>query len=175
MRLFDLLFATIGMIVFAPVFVLVTFLILLDDGGPVFFRQERLGRLKVHIHVLKFRTMRDGEVTSVGRILRKTGLDEIPQFFNVLVGNMSMVGPRPLTLEDVARLRWDTEDAADRWGVKPGITGLAQIYGGHSARASLFLDRAFIQRQSVCLGICVILISYVMNIFGKRRVRQLLR
>ena len=80
--------------------------ILLDDGRPVLFRQERLGHRRRPFHILKFRSMRDGRVTRVGRVLRATGLDELPQFVNILRGDMSAVGPRPLTADDVARLGW---------------------------------------------------------------------
>ena len=80
--------------------------ILLLDGRPVLFRQTRLGRGRRPFTILKFRSMRDGEVTALGRVLRSTGLDELPQLVNVLDGELSAVGPRPLTEADVQRLGW---------------------------------------------------------------------
>src|ERR1041384_8527536 len=106
-RMFDLLGATAGVLLFAPVMLLVGVVIVIDDGGPVLFRQERAGYLREPFEILKFRTMREGQVTRVGRLLRATGLDELPQFFNTLLGHMSAVGPRPLTAEDISRLGWD--------------------------------------------------------------------
>ena len=91
--------------------------ILLDDGRPVLFRQPRLGRRRRPFEILKFRSMRDGRVTRVGRLLRATGLDELPQFLNILRGDLSAVGPRPVTEEDAVRFGWTGPSAAARWRV----------------------------------------------------------
>ena len=131
-RCFDLAGAAAGLLVFAPVMVLVAVAILLDDGRPVLFRQVRVGYRRRPFQILKFRSMRDGRITRVGRVLRATGLDEIAQFINILRGDMSAVGPRPLTLTDVVRLGWDRPDTDFRWKARPGLTGLAQILGGVS-------------------------------------------
>ena len=97
--------------------------------------------------------MRDGRVTRVGRVLRATGLDELPQFINILRGEMSAVGPRPLTAADIARLGWTAPRFDFRWRVPPGLTGLAQVTGARSGRLSLHLDRGYIARQSLLLDL----------------------
>src|SRR6187455_2049147 len=107
-RGFDVIGATGGLLFFAPVCLLIAIAIVLEDGRPVLFRQERLGERRRRFTILKFRSMRNGRVTRVGRFLRGTGLDELPQFVNVLRGEMSAVGPRPLIEADVLRLGWTT-------------------------------------------------------------------
>src|SRR5260370_2112020 len=106
---------------------LVAVVILLADAPPVLFRQERLGRQRHLFTILKFRSMRNGEVTGVGRMLRTTGLDELPQFINILRGELSAVGPRPLTQADVQRLGWSAPEFDFRWTMRPALTALAQI------------------------------------------------
>ena len=105
-RVFDVAGACAGLVVFAPVMAIVAIAVLIDDGRPLFFRQQRIGYRRRPFSILKIRTMRDGRTTRVGRVLRATGLDEVPQLVNVLSGEMSAVGPRPLTESDVARLGW---------------------------------------------------------------------
>ena len=173
-RLFDLAGAAGGLLVFLPAMTLVAAAILLDDGPPLLFRQERLGRRRRRFTILKFRSMRDGRITRVGRLLRDTGLDELPQFINILRGEMSAVGPRPLTEADAARLGWSGPRYDDRWRVAPGLTGLAQLVGTNASRSSLFLDRAYIARQSVWLDIRLVAASFAINALGKQRARELL-
>lgn len=170
-RLLDLCCIFAGIFIFGPPALLITIAILLDDGGPLFFRQNRLGKKGKIFEVLKFRTMRDGQVTRVGRILRPCGLDELPQLLSVLRGDMSIVGPRPLTESDVNRLGWAKH--SDRWDVKPGLTGLAQIHVGRGARQSLYLDRAYAKRAGFWFDMRIILISLMMNFAGKRRVQNI--
>lgn len=172
---FDIVCALAGLAVFTPFFALATVLIRMEDGGPVLFRQQRLGRDRRPFVVLKFRTMRDEHVTRLGRWLRATGLDETTQFLNVLRGEMRMVGPRPLTIDDVERLGWADDGQAFRFRVPPGITGLAQLLGGRSARHSLHLDALYARRGSLWLDIEIILLSFAVNILGKARVRQWMR
>lgn len=171
-RAFDIVCALIGLAVFAPFFVLAILLIRLEDGGPALFRQQRLGRFRRPFVVLKFRTMREQRVTKLGRWLRATGLDETTQFLNVLRGDMRMVGPRPLTVEVVDRLGWTGDGQAFRFSVPPGITGLAQLLGGRSARHSLHLDALYARRGSLRLDVELILLSFAANILGKARVRR---
>jgi lipopolysaccharide/colanic/teichoic acid biosynthesis glycosyltransferase len=174
-RAFDIVFASIGVVVFCPVWLWLVLLIRWEDRGPVFFRQMRIGKNRKPFSILKFRTMRDNQVTKVGKVLRATGLDETAQFLNVLKGDMSMVGPRPLTQEDIIRLGWDTNKNASRWTVKPGITGLAQVLGGRGARLSWFLDRKYIVSSSFRVDVQLILISFAINLLGKKKVRTLMR
>jgi lipopolysaccharide/colanic/teichoic acid biosynthesis glycosyltransferase len=137
-RVFDLVFASLGLILLAPVFVVVAVLIKLDSPGPVFFKGERVGQYGKVFRILKFRSMipdapqkgaaitckDDPRITRVGRILRKTKLDELPSLVNVLRGEMSLVGPRPESPVWVARY---TPEQRSVLSVKPGITGLAQV------------------------------------------------
>ena len=169
-RVVDVAGAMGGLVAFAPVMALVACAILLDDGRPVLFRQERLGRRRRPFTILKFRSMRDGDVTRVGRVLRAAGLDELPQFVNILRGELSAVGPRPLTAADAARLGWGGRDCDFRWSVRPGLTGLAQLAGARS----LHLDRRYIADQSLRLDLRLIAMSFVVNLLGKRRARHLL-
>jgi lipopolysaccharide/colanic/teichoic acid biosynthesis glycosyltransferase len=171
-RAFDLAAAAAGLVVFAPIMAAASLAIRLDDGGPVLFRQVRVGYRRRPFVILKFRSMRDGRVTRVGRVLRATGLDEVPQLFNILRGDMSGVGPRPLTAADVARLGWDEAGVDFRWEVKPGLTGLAQLMGAGTSTASLALDRAYCTEWDPALDSQLIAISIAVNALGKRRVRR---
>jgi len=172
-RLFDILCASLGTLSFLPVLLVISCLILLEDGGPVFFRQVRLGKDKKPFTIIKFRSMHDGKVTRVGRWIRSTGLDEVMQFINVLKGEMSMVGPRPLTDEDVMRLGWNNSQVM-RFQSRPGITGLSQLYAGKGARVSAFLDQRYNESNSFTLDLTIIGLSLLVNLLGKRRVKNML-
>ncbi|HEY7475738.1 MAG TPA: sugar transferase [Vicinamibacterales bacterium] len=174
-RLFDLAGAGAGLLVFSPALALVALAILAGDGRPVLFRQTRLGYRRRPFSILKFRSMRDGRVTRVGRVLRATGLDEIPQFINILRGDMSSVGPRPLTDADVERLGWTGPEFDFRWSQRPGLTGLAQIVGAPSGGESLEFDRAYIARWRPLLDCQLIALSFAVNAFGKTRVKEWVR
>jgi len=170
-RYIDIGLAIVGFVVFAPLWVLVPLLIKWEDGGDIFFLQRRLGRFKRPFFIYKFRTMRDGKVTQIGRWLRRTGLDELPQFINIIKGEMSIVGPRALTFDDVVRLGWDRRYYIRRWHVKPGITGLGQLYAGRSARHSWLFDKTYLKQHCVLLDVKIVLLSFIMNLFGKAIVR----
>lgn len=173
-KAFDLAAAVTGLLVLSWLLIGIALLILLLDGRPILFRQERLGLNKQPFSIYKFRTMQDGKITRSGHFLRQTGLDELAQIFNILRGEMSVVGPRPLTAADVVRLGWDDATHASRWQLKPGITGLAQLYGGRGARVSWLMDATYRRRMSFWLDMKIVLLSFAVNLFGKRRVRQLL-
>ncbi len=161
----------------APLFVLLAILVKLSSKGPVLYRQERAGAGGVPFTILKFRTMvadaekstgpvwaqsSDPRITSLGRILRATHLDELPQLFNVLHGEMSLVGPRPERPYFVEKLQADIPSYVARLAVKPGVTGLAQVLHVYdcdlrSARRKVAYDRLYIQRRSLGLDLWIIL------------------
>ena len=141
-RIIDLVLSGIGILVLSPVYLILAAAIVIDDPGPVFFRQKRVGRNKTHFMIMKFRTMKmetprdvpthllenpQQYITDMGRFLRKTSLDELPQLFQIFTGKMSIVGPRPALWNqfDLIALR-DRVGAND---LRPGLTGWAQING----------------------------------------------
>lgn len=138
----DFILASIGMIVLSPVFLILIIAIKIDSRGPVFFKQKRVGIHKRYFNILKFRTMKidtpkdmpthmlsnpEQYITKVGRFLRKTSLDELPQIINILKGEMSIIGPRPALWN-----QYDLLEERDKYGandVMPGLTGWAQVHG----------------------------------------------
>ncbi len=172
-RVFDIAAAGLGLAAFTPVATTIAVVIYLEDQGPILFTQERIGRNKQPFKIFKFRSMNEQEVTKVGKWLRETGLDEIPQFLNVLKGDMSMVGPRPLTEEDIERLGWNQKDYDARWDSVPGITGLAQLRG-RNANSSYRLDMAYQRHSSLLLDSELIFFSLLGNVLGKKRLRRFL-
>lgn len=141
-RLFDFILALIGLILLSPLFLIIIIAIKLDSKGPVFFKQKRVGLNKTHFNILKFRTMRidtpkdmpthllknpEQYITKVGKFLRKTSLDELPQILNIIAGSMAIVGPRPALWN-----QYDLIAERDKYGannIRPGLTGWAQING----------------------------------------------
>ncbi len=143
-RVFDIFFGILGLLIFFPLFILIGVLIKTDSRGPIFFKQERVGLHKNIYSIYKFRTMvvnaenmgtgifnmkNDSRVTRVGNFLRNTSLDEIPQFINIIMGSMSFVGPRPPVSYELGNLQELTQEFNDRFKMKPGVTGLAQVNG----------------------------------------------
>ncbi|MEW6605945.1 MAG: sugar transferase [bacterium] len=141
-RFYDFVLSFIGLIVLSPLFLILIILIKLDSKGPILFRQKRIGRHKKHFYILKFRTMRidtpkdtpthmlenpEKWITKVGKFLRKTSLDELPQIINIIKGDMSIIGPRPALWN-----QYDLIEERDKFDVHklyPGLTGYAQIHG----------------------------------------------
>ena len=173
-KCFDALAVALGLVLIGWVLVLIALMIWLMDGRPILFRQQRIGLNKQPFSIYKFRTMHNQVVTRSGKLLRSTGLDELAQILNILQGDMSVVGPRPLTQADINRLGWDDVYHAKRWQIKPGITGLAQLYGGRSAKHSWYMDKVYQQRMSWQLDLWVVAWSFAVNLLGKRRVRKYL-
>lgn len=144
-RLFDILFSVIGLIITLPVILIFSILIKLETTGPAFFFQERVGLNGRYFKVIKLRSMRidaekngaqwaaknDPRVTKVGSFIRKTRIDELPQLWNVLIGDMSLVGPRPERPMFTAKFNEEIPGFIKRLTVKPGLTGWAQINGGY--------------------------------------------
>lgn len=141
-RILDILLSACGIVVLTPVYLLVALAIKIDDPGPVFFYQKRVGIHKTHFNIMKFRTMRmdtpkdcpthllenpEQYITRVGKLLRKTSLDELPQIFQIFTGKMSVIGPRPALWN-----QFDLIEQRERYGandIRPGLTGWAQING----------------------------------------------
>lgn len=162
-RVLDLLLSGIGIIVLTPVWIILSVLIVIDDPGPVFFRQKRVTKDKNYFRIFKFRTMKtdtphdipthllenpEQYITRVGRFLRKTSLDELPQLFNIFAGSMAVIGPRPAL--------WNQEDLIeerDKYGandVRPGLTGWAQINGRDELEIDVKakLDGEYVEKMS---------------------------
>ena len=183
-RLIDIVGAVLALALLAPIFILIAIAIRLDSRGSVWFRQRRLTRGARPFMVYKFRTMienapdlrnadgstfnaaNDSRVTRVGRFLRRTSLDEVPQFINVLLGSMSLVGPRP---DQADQSQYYTPEEWRRTHVKPGITGLAQINGRNSISWAerKQLDLEYVDRQSIQLD-CQILFKTIPYVLGSR-------
>lgn len=141
-NIFDRVMALLGLIVLSPIFLILIIAIKIDSRGPILFKQKRVGIHKTHFNILKFRTMRidtpkdtpthllenpEQYITKVGKFLRKTSLDELPQIINILKGDMAIVGPRPALWN-----QYDLIEARDKYGandILPGLTGWAQING----------------------------------------------
>jgi len=173
-RIFDILFSLIALIVFLLPVMIILLTILVFYSHPVIFYQERVGKNKKSFKIFKFQTLVDDKPTKLGGILRKTGLDELAQFINVLKGDMSIVGPRALTNFDIERLRWDYDYYSIRWNIKPGITGFAQIFGGQHRKTSWFWDKKYVQSNNLWIDFLIIILSFMMNVFGKTRVRRII-
>lgn len=195
-RIIDILGAGVGILLLSPLMLAIALVISLDSKGPIFFRQERLGRGGKPFSIWKFRTMvvnaerllqdlehlneseggilfkmrEDPRITRVGKFLRRTSLDELPQLFNVLQGTMSLVGPRPLQLRDCT-LAVENHHATfvKRAELMPGVTGLWQISGRSevSFEYMLHLDIIYRDRWSLWLDFYIIWQTFVVVITGK--------
>ncbi|MCM1992506.1 sugar transferase [Oceanirhabdus seepicola] len=191
-RIMDITLSIIGIVILLPVFALISIAIKLDSKGPVIFKQSRVGKNNKNFKIFKFRTMRqnahkeqkleienihefvfqsgeDPRITKVGKFLRKTSLDEIPQLFNVLIGNMSLVGPRPEITEVVEHY---PQEYKQRLLVLPGITGLAQISGRGEIELgkTIYYDLKYIKNFSVFYDI-KILFNTIFSVLRKEGAR----
>jgi lipopolysaccharide/colanic/teichoic acid biosynthesis glycosyltransferase len=148
----------------------------LCDGRPIFFGQPRVGQDRRIFHIIKLRTMTleadpaARRPTRFGQFLRQRGLDELPQLLvNILRGDMSLVGPRPLTPADAERLVAEHPPFARRFDVPPGLTGLAQVCLAQGSALTAALDAAYAERRSALLDLQLLLRTAWMNLVGKRR------
>lgn len=173
-RLFDIVFSIIALAVFSVPFIIIGIILVIKEKHTILFKQVRVGKDKTVFRIFKIQTMVNQIPTSTGRFLRKTGIDEWAQFINVLKGEMSIVGPRALTEYDIKRLGWDDSFHAKRWNIKPGITGFAQLYGGQHRKTSWFWDVYYLNNNNLCTDLVIIIISFLMNIFGKTRIRKII-
>ena len=188
-RIFDLLLAGVGLAVSSPLWALIALAIKVEDGGPVFFTQTRVGRGGLPFRAFKFRSMvvdadartalrageRDPRVTRVGTVLRATAMDELPQLWNIFRGDMSFVGPRPLMPGEIeardggcvpldAIAGYDT-----RHSVRPGLTGLTQVFAPRDIRRShkFRLDLIYVRRASLRLDLWLVALSFWITFRGR--------
>ncbi len=181
-RAFDFLSSAAALTILSPLFLLVAIIIKLDSKGPVIFCQDRVGQNGNTFKVYKFRTMKVtaphetasselddpyAHITRVGKLLRKTSVDELPQFINVLKGDMSLIGPRPLIKSeaDIHKLRM-REGVYD---IRPGMTGWAQINGRDciSVEEKVYFDRQYLIKRSVALDIFILFRTVTVVFFGQ--------
>jgi len=195
-RMLDVLLSGAGLVISAPLWPIIAAAIRIDSRGPVFYGQPRVGERGRTFMVLKFRSMiadaerdvgplqaneNDPRITRVGRFLRATAMDELPQLVNIFRGDMSFVGPRALRPEEIDQ---DSAGApvplstipgfVERCGVPPGLTGIAQIYAPRdvSRRQKFRFDRLYIQRQSFLLDVRLILLSFWITFRGTWEARE---
>lgn len=178
-RIFDICASLFGLIILSPIFLGIAIAIKCDSKGPVFFRQERIGKKGKVFNIYKFRTMVvnaesigeglvcrddfDPRITRVGRLLRKTSLDELPQLINVFIGEMSVVGPRPPVIyHPYAGYEAYSENAKERFVMRPGITGLAQVRKRNSATwdERIIIDIEYVEKFSILLDAFIILKTF---------------
>ncbi len=189
-RFFDILLSLLTIIVFSPLYIILAILVKCSSKGPVFFKQERIGKYKKHFKILKFRTMRidtpkdvpthllenpEIYITGIGRFLRKTSLDEIPQAFNIFAGQMSIVGPRPaLYNQDDLVAERDKYHAND---VVPGLSGWAQCNGRDTLPIpeKAKLDGEYVKRFNIWFDIRIIFKTFFQAFRGKDEVEGMNR
>jgi lipopolysaccharide/colanic/teichoic acid biosynthesis glycosyltransferase len=188
-RAFDVALAGAGLLVSAPLWLVLAAAIKFEDGGPVFYTQSRIGLDGRIFSALKFRSMRpdaeagvgavqaieeDPRVTRMGRIMRATAMDELPQLWNIFRGDMSFVGPRALRPGEVETTGTtlvhvdEIPGYALRTAVRPGLTGIAQIYAPRDVprRQKFRYDRLYVRRQSMWLDVRLILLSFWISFLG---------
>jgi lipopolysaccharide/colanic/teichoic acid biosynthesis glycosyltransferase len=190
-RLLDIILSMVALVVLSPVFLLLAVVVKLGDGGPIFYRREVVGRNGHHFYALKYRTMvpdaeefltahpelrrryteqvklrEDPRMTRVGRVLRRTSLDELPQLLNVLRGQMSLVGPRIIHPSEVGRFG---AFARVRQSVRPGLTGLWQVSGRQdvSYDRRVALDEEYMRRRSLWFDVRILLKTVFVVLGGR--------
>jgi lipopolysaccharide/colanic/teichoic acid biosynthesis glycosyltransferase len=195
-RSLDIFLSGIMLFLSVPVFFPIALAIKLEDGGPVFYRQERWGEKETRFGVYKFRTMmpdadqkfglkqateKDHRITRIGRLLRAMGLDELPQILNILIGDMSFVGPRPLAVGEIVkdnksrRIHYEEIPGfRERLQARPGLTGLTTIYipKDASPHRKFRYDLVYIRKQSICIDLHLIALSFWISFRGKWETRS---
>ena len=176
-RILDIILSFLALVILSPLLILTAFLIRIKLGEPVFFKQLRPGKNEKIFGILKFRTMTDAKdengnllpdeirLTRFGQFLRSTSIDELPELLNILNGDMSIVGPRPLLVQYLERYN---EEQKHRHDVKPGLTGLAQVNGrnGISWEEKFHYDLEYVKNITF-YGDCKIIFQTVMKVFGR--------
>ena len=182
-QVIDMVFSLCALIILSPLLLIAAVLIKADSQGSIFYQQERIGLDGKSFFILKFRTMKedaekdgpkwayenDSRVTPVGHYLRKYRIDEIPQFINILRGDMSLIGPRPERLVFIQAFEKELPEFCQRLQVKPGITGWAQINGGYDLKPEekLKLDLYYIYNFSLWLDLKIVIKSIPVILFAK--------
>lgn len=185
-RLFDIFVSFIGLLLLSPIFVILAIWIKVDSKGPIFFLQKRIGKKGSIFEIIKFRTMivdaetfgdglkikssKDDRITKIGKILRSTSLDELPQLFNVLIGNMSLVGPRPpVTYHPYDGFSNYPEWAKKRFIMMPGITGLAQVRVRNAVGWDdrIIIDIEYVESFSLKLDLKILILTIKNSILKK--------
>lgn len=176
-RILDIILSVLALIILSPVFIIAVILVHIKLGSPVFFKQARPGKNEKIFYIYKFRTMTDQKdangnllpdeirLTKFGQFLRSTSIDELPELFNILKGDMSVVGPRPLLVQYLDRYN---EEQRHRHDVKPGLTGLAQINGrnGISWEEKFKYDLEYVKNITF-IGDCKIILQTVIKVFQR--------
>lgn len=160
--------ATIILILVSPLILVIAILLYLQSRTHVIFSQKRVGLHENEFIIYKFKTMENQKITPIGKVLRKLGLDEIPQLVNILKGDMAFVGPRPLTRFDIDRLKWNKPEHTKRWHVKPGITGLAQLSKICDSNLAMKNDLFYVENKGFLLDLKLIIKSLLVPIIGKQ-------
>jgi O-antigen biosynthesis protein WbqP len=184
-RIFDFIFAIALLVLISPLFLIISIVIKLDSKGPILFKQRRIGKERKEFQIYKFRTMNidtpnlatdkltnpDQYITSSGKILRKTSLDEVPQLFNIIKGEMSFVGPRPALYNQYELI--DMRDARGINSCIPGITGYAQVNGRDmiSDEEKVKLDEYYLQNCSLLLDLKIIFKTFI-NVVLKKDIKM---
>ena len=187
-RLFDLSCSFLGLVVLSPIFLIVYISLRLQNDGSVIFKQERIGYKGKPFNIYKFRTMRtdsesagvpllaakgDERLTKVGKFLREHHLDELPQLFNVFVGDMSFVGPRPERQYFIDKIKEVNPDYDYLFLVRPGVTSMATIYNGYTDTLEkmltrLEMDLEYLQKRSLWLDLKIIVTTVLNIVVGKK-------
>ena len=182
-RVLDFIFSLVAIIILSPAILLIYLLVLISSGRPVIFKQQRVGYKNKVFTIYKFRTMKRGmrqtktedltdeeiknDITVIGRFLRKLSLDELPQLVNILKGDMSFVGPRPLIVEEkeIRELR----EKNNVYSVRPGITGLAQVNGRDfiTDEQKVQFDKEYVENQSIIMDIKILFKTFWVVLVGK--------
>ena len=171
-RVLDIVLSVIGILIGIPLMIVFGILIKVEDNGPITYKQERLGKGGKKFYIYKLRSMRtdaekfgaqwaekdDPRITKVGKFIRKTRIDEIPQLFNILKGDMSIIGPRPERPSFTEEFNQEIPGFINRLAVKPGLTGWAQVNGGYeiTPREKLIEDIYYIENRSVLLDLKIL-------------------
>lgn len=173
-RILDILASGIGLVIGFPIVIIISIFIKLEDGGPALYKQKRLGKNRKEFYIYKLRSMtinaekngmaqwaikNDPRVTKIGTFIRKTRIDEIPQLFNILKGDMSLIGPRPERPELASEFEKEIPGFMNRLLVKPGLTGLAQVNGGYdiTPKEKLVWDLKYIENKSILMDMKILL------------------